>query len=112
VPGAPDAPGSIFTRSSASFTPRGLSGWASVMACRIVRATSQFTTATHDFDGAVDQPPLECVAEDHVERVRQIVATVLRIALRQQEIHQVADLDWFGGALVGHAISRGQTDYN
>ena len=32
-PGAPDAAGSIFTRSSASLTPRGLSGWASAKAC-------------------------------------------------------------------------------
>src|SRR4029453_4084256 len=46
APGGPDAAGSIFTRSRASFTPRGLSGCASARARRIVAATSRFTTGT------------------------------------------------------------------
>ena len=45
-PGAPAAAGSIFTRSSASFTPRGLSGWASAKARSSAVAMSRFTTGT------------------------------------------------------------------
>jgi len=58
-----------------------------------------------DFDGAVDVAPVECVAEDHAERDRQIVPALLRIVIRQQEVRQVADLDRLGGALVGHVTS-------
>ena len=48
VPGAPEAAGSILTRSSASLTPRGLSGCASVNARTRVAATSRFTTVTQN----------------------------------------------------------------
>jgi hypothetical protein len=45
---------------------------------------------------------LERVAEDHVERDRQVVSLLLRIVIWQQEVHQIADLDRLGGAFVGH----------
>ena len=47
-PGAPEAAGIIFTRSSASLTPRGLSGWASAKARTRVAATSWLTTVTQN----------------------------------------------------------------
>jgi hypothetical protein len=64
-----------------------------------------FDLSVQDFNGAIDFALHEGIAEHHVERVRKVVAEVLRIVLRKKEVHQIADLERLGGAIVGHVTS-------
>lgn len=55
----------------------------------------------HDLHRTVDDPLPQPVGEYQFERLGQVVAHLLRIELRQQEVEEVADLDRLRGALVG-----------
>src|SRR5262249_26329668 len=64
-----------------------------------------FDLAVHHLHGAIDDPLLQAFVEDEIEGLRQVFPHVLRVLVRQAEVHEVSDLDRLRFALVGHATS-------
>ena len=54
----------------------------------------------------IHQALLDRLGEDEVEGLGEGGEQLLRESRRQREVHQVADLDRLGGALVGHLTSQ------
>ena len=54
-----------------------------------------------DLDRSIDDAVAEAALEDQLERLREIEALVLRELRRQDEVHQVAELDRVGITFVG-----------
>ena len=75
------AAGTILTLSSASFTPRGVSGWASANAWSNAVATSWFTTGTQ-YSGRRPYAAWYSIEKRLADRVGLVVLVTTRSNLR------------------------------